>query len=1288
MIRGSGMNRGLLIRGSAFILLLGLTAALFSLAVPTLISRKYDQRSLWTLQHQSLAIGRAFSAILNSIEERITFFEANPLSEDPRDVFGLFQKAGLDPDTEGVALADWDGNMDLWLGHVIDLREVVPGGGLRALADRAASFLIKDKSSVVLTHLQSLPDRGTLLVHFKLLAFIPQFQSSYVLESHALSREVKISFDIQYLDFEEDVSGFERLFDQNPDGYSGQPRGRNEIQTLFFPLRNEAGRILANVTLLSPSLATKLSAVREFWVLVIGCLLVAAGLLALLYLWTSPAFLREGDFLTGLLVILLTFSLRLVFFRLETLETLHAKPIFSPVAAGFVSVGGMTRSPADIFLTSLLVVSFCACLVVWGKKIFEATPSRSTPYAVSLALSAGAGIAGAGGLFFIGKIVEKIVFNSNVSLLRWSLNGTFLLLHMGLLLFILAALGVMLLVFRKAFLVSRNDFTTSLIILGLSGAGIFFLGPPQSVFLVLLSLAIVAGISFIVRTPSRILRREALFFGLILIALFLARTIEGQSALRVRNLLETSLRQTILSQQIWGNFLLEQSFGDLDRRQKDLAAYFKNPAFPDFAHSLWEDTPVAKFNWYSSLELRDGEGNVLTRFSLNVPKPFGGSPLLEPSPQWATVFRPLPFIGKQKDFLIGYKDWYEEDHYLGRLVLYVALDPDTLPFLYSANPYFEVLRTNPLPSLNQYDFGCAVYDLDGDPLFNPNKIETAPSPEEIGRLLASGLPSWTTFREKGTDFDSYLFRDRNKLFRLFTARKGFKTQAVEFLRIFLFYSGIALGALLSAAVVFRRARLKEPFRSFSNRVYAAFLASALVPLLLFSVFTRNLFDRIFTERFFDDASVHASFARSLLEDFLIIQGEEISPYLAPSEDLVLLFSSTLSNDVNLYNDATLLASSRREFFDGGLLPDLLDGETYYSLVYEKKPYDTHRTRIGDYSFQTLTVPYPFRERDLFISLPFPFEKEETARATEEIVEFLVLLSSLLFLLIFLFSRGVRTMIIVPIRKLLAGTREVSLGNLEVTIGHRSRDEMMTLIDGFNTMIRDLKTREQDLAEMSKKVAWTEMARKVAHEIKNPLTPIQLSAEHTLKVFEDRKGDFEKTLRESMSYIISEVENLRKIAQDFMEISRDTSLRKDPLNLREVVLETLEPYRKLLSERIQFEVGTDDGYFGILGDKAKLQTAFRNIVTNAVEAIGGEGNIRVEIRRNDDELTVSIRDSGPGISRETLERIFDPYFSTKQSGTGLGLPISKKIIEDHGGMIRIASEKGMGTVVAVILHLHK
>jgi nitrogen fixation/metabolism regulation signal transduction histidine kinase len=236
------------------------------------------------------------------------------------------------------------------------------------------------------------------------------------------------------------------------------------------------------------------------------------------------------------------------------------------------------------------------------------------------------------------------------------------------------------------------------------------------------------------------------------------------------------------------------------------------------------------------------------------------------------------------------------------------------------------------------------------------------------------------------------------------------------------------------------------------------------------------------------------------------------------------------------------------------------------------------------------------------------------------------------------------------------------------------------------MIKNLKSREQELAEMSKKVAWAEVARKVAHEVKNPLTPIQLSAEHLLKVYEDKKGNFDQVLKESISYIISEVDNLRKIAQDFLEISKETVLHKEDFRFDDLVRQTVEPYKNLLAERILFRESYEGTDFRFAGDQAKLKVALRNLLTNAIESIQGKGEIRVLVARRPERLVVEVEDTGSGIEKEILDRIFEPYFSTKDVGTGLGLPIAKKIIEDHQGTLQIRSEPRKGTKITIDLPL--
>ncbi|MGA2533959.1 MAG: HAMP domain-containing sensor histidine kinase [Candidatus Aminicenantales bacterium] len=1276
-------RRHALLAGCAGAAALALIIALLSLILPRFIARNYDQKSLASLKNESRTVRREFARLLAAFESRKSRFAAAPLPAVPEVYFSLFKKAGLDTGTEGVALTNGEGNPVIWYGNVLSLIDLVPADSFKTLKAQSAAFLIRSKSSVYLVSLEPRGADGSLLAHFKLLAFIPLFQSSYILESHALQPAFHTEFDIDYWDFKQDVSGFEKLFARHNDGFAGQPRQENEIQTLFFPLRNEAGRILATVTLSSPSLTSKLTRVRESLWLILFLLLAAGALIGIVYVWTGLGFLEGRAIVPGMLILLFLAGLRFIAFPIGRLEPVRSLAVFSPAVAGFRSFWNLTQSPADILLTSLVAFAISACLAVYGKRLFRAGKRKPWPFlAPGLHLLAGA--VAAGGLIIFLNVLKRLVFNSNVSLIRWTIDGPFLVLQLSLLLFLASLLLIISLAFRLAALHAGNRWLSYLFMAATAGMILFAAGGSRSMVLLVLHLALLSWVYAVVSAPDVLKRREVVVAGIILAALWTSWSLDRLTAMKTLSLMETTLKRTILNQEAWGDFLMEQSFPDIDRNQRSITAFFKNPppAGNDFAHALWQKSLVAKFNWYSSLELRDAEGNSLSWFSLNVPKYYVKPPELSRSENWTVVRQSLSFIGKEKEFLIGYRDWSDETHYLGRLILYVSLDPEMLPFLYSANPYFEVLRTDPMPSLSQFDIGCAIYDLEGRPLFNPQKLITGIPAEDLNRLAVPGRSFWGRFEDKGTTYAAFMFRSQDRYCVLFTPLKKLKTRTVEFLRLFFFDLAVVAAVLVFLAVLAGKAKLTRPLWSFSNRVYAAFLAVALIPLVMYTVFTRSLFDRVFTERFVEDAAIHASYAQSLMEAFLIVGDKNVSPYLAPTADLALWISSTLSNDVNLYQDAILQASSRLEFFDSGLLPDLLDGEAYEGLVYEKKPFFTKRTSVGGYSFQTLTVPYEFQSSTLFISLPFPFEQEEVARATREIVEFLVLLAAFFSVLVILFSRGIRSMIIVPVRKLLAGTREVGLGNLEVRIDHRSSDEMMTLIDGFNTMIKNLKAHEQELAEMSKKVAWTEMARKVAHEIKNPLTPIQLSAEHVLKVYEDKKGDFDRALKESMSYIISEVDNLRRIAQEFMEISRDTTLRKDPLDLAEVLEDTLRPYRKLLSERIRFKVVYAGRDFRTRGDAAKLKTALRNVVANAVEAISQKGEVAVTMVRDGLRLRIAIRDTGPGMSRETIERIFDPYFSTKDAGTGLGLPIAKKIIEEHGGTIQVASEPGGGTTVTM------
>lgn len=1255
---------------------------ILSLLLPVLASSGYRQRRLGPLRHQAEAIRSEFTKLVNDINRRQRSLSAAAFPEKKSEIFSLLKKTVFDKEREGVAFFSREGGLILWLGNTVDIASLFSEGEGGIFFQQESSFVIRHKASVYLSSLKKVRE-NEYVIFFRLLSFVPQFKAPYLKEFHFLRAKLLTNCNIGYWDFREDVSRFEKLFSRHKDEYTGQPREEDKVETILFPLRNEEGKIAATVSLSSPSAITQFSALRENFLLAFYLLLGVSFVSFVIYLVKSPLF-DKRSLPADILIVLTLIGLRIVFFPLSGLEKIQSLPIFSPSGASFLSVWNLTKSPADIFLTSAFLFLVVGCLFITSRSLVK-NKKRKSPLILSLAVCVFSILTSIIFIFAFQQTLSRIVSNSNINLLRFSFNLSFFLLHLSILCLFIACTLVIFTAMKIVSRFSPNPLLPFCILFLMFGGYFLFFKSQHPLLLFILQALILSVILLPALFPAVVKRKELLLSALLLFTLFIDSSLDHFSFFRNRSLIQNSLHHIISSQEQWGTFLLNQSLQEVEKRKESVFSFLKSNRPYDLARSLWERTLVAKFNWYSSLVILDPDGEVLSHFSLNMPKPFRLDFDLPADQEWSTLRLTIPFMGEEKESLLGYKDWFDGDHYLGRTILYLSVDYDMLPFLYSANPYFELLRVTSIPSLDQFGFGFAIYDLKGKPVFNPDDISAGIPQAFLAKVDSADTSLWSSFTDKNKKYHSFYFRKENRIYSLFMPKKNFFNRAAEFLKLLFFYLLFFFIFLFLAAVLSGK-KLKNLFWSFSNRVYVSFAAITLIPLILFTFFTRSFFGQIFVHHFTEKAEAQANLAQRVMEYFILFQQEEMVSPVIPSENVVLWISSTISNDVNLYQDGRLASSSRREYFDYGLLPDLIDGEIYYKIQYENNPFFTQTQKIGDYSFHTLTTPFSFEDSLLLISLPFPLEQQETSKATEELIEFLFFISVFLIAVVLIFARGIGQMIVAPVRKLLIGTREVSMGNLDISIVHNVEDEMKTLIDGFNAMVKNLRRQQQELAEMSKKAAWAEMARKVAHEIKNPLTPIQLSAEHLLKVYQDRKGDIGQALKESASYIISEVENLRKIAQEFLDISREKILRKESFDLRKLIQETISPYKKMLSEKIRFKEnykGEDLIYFG---DKDKIRIALRNLFANAVEAIRDRGKIEIEAAKEESGIVLEIRDTGVGMNKEVMDNIFEPYFSTKEVGTGLGLPIARKIIEDHGGSIQVSSREGEGTKIAIKLPL--
>jgi signal transduction histidine kinase len=211
-----------------------------------------------------------------------------------------------------------------------------------------------------------------------------------------------------------------------------------------------------------------------------------------------------------------------------------------------------------------------------------------------------------------------------------------------------------------------------------------------------------------------------------------------------------------------------------------------------------------------------------------------------------------------------------------------------------------------------------------------------------------------------------------------------------------------------------------------------------------------------------------------------------------------------------------------------------------------------------------------------------------------------------------------------------------------------------------------------------------MARQVAHEIKNPLTPIQLSAEHLLRVHADKGQPLGHVLEGCVHAILGQVRLLRQIASEFSSFASSPQVKLAAVDVPELLAEILEPYRAGLAGRIEIRDGATVPLPRVFVDRTLVLRALANIVENALHAMPGPGTLDVEASAEADQVIITMRDSGVGMDEEALARVFEPYFSTKTSGTGLGLPIARRNIELSGGTIAVDSRRGQGTTVRVRL----
>ena len=270
----------------------------------------------------------------------------------------------------------------------------------------------------------------------------------------------------------------------------------------------------------------------------------------------------------------------------------------------------------------------------------------------------------------------------------------------------------------------------------------------------------------------------------------------------------------------------------------------------------------------------------------------------------------------------------------------------------------------------------------------------------------------------------------------------------------------------------------------------------------------------------------------------------------------------------------------------------------------------------------------------------------------------------------------------PVRKLAEGARDVSEGKWNTRVNVRGKNEIAQLATAFNRMTEQLSEQRERLVQAERVAAWRELARRLAHELKNPLFPLQTTVENLQRAKEQSPEQFEEVFRESTAILLSEIENLKKIVGRFSDFAKMPQPELGTVQLNETVrgiVKLFEPqFGAVGRPPITPELHLDEHLPSIQADEALLRRAIENLVLNAMDAMPAGGVLMLRTTHQNGDVDLEVSDTGSGLTPEECDRLFTPYYTTKQHGTGLGLAIVQSVVSDHGGKISVESETGVGT----------
>jgi two-component system nitrogen regulation sensor histidine kinase NtrY len=544
------------------------------------------------------------------------------------------------------------------------------------------------------------------------------------------------------------------------------------------------------------------------------------------------------------------------------------------------------------------------------------------------------------------------------------------------------------------------------------------------------------------------------------------------------------------------------------------------------------------------------------------------------------------------------------------------------------------------------------------------------------------------------DFDHLIYRiDEDNTIILSKPSVKFFNLLVSFSYIFAFYYLLVVSSLLIINLLKRNWKLEFNFK---NKIQFSIISILFLSLILIGGGTIYFSIEQYKKK--HDDNLREKIQSVYIElDHKLAYEEKLTPDWSADkydnlDQLLIKFSEVFYSDINLYDpNGDLLSTSRSEIFERGLQGGKMNPVAYEKMVVGKQAEFIHREKIGKLEYLAAYVPFVNIENKLLAYLDLPYFTRENLLRKEvtTLVVAIVNVFVLLILLTIAIAILISNQITKPLRLVQQKFGEIKLGRKYEQIQYDRKDEIGSLVTEYNRMVQELARSVDLLAKSERESAWREMAKQIAHEIKNPLTPMKLSVQHLLRSWKDGKEKYGEYVDKVTSTLIEQIDNLSAIAGEFSSFAKMPKAKNQKIDLIQKIKNTTGLFTNVKNIDIKTNFHNNKNVI-VFADKEQLSRVFINLLKNAIQSIPEDirGKIEIDLMTNKDTANVKIKDNGKGIPDEQKDKLFMPNFTTKTSGMGLGLAIVKNIVESCNGKIDFETELDKGTTFIIELPLYK